>query len=93
MNESNLDKSLGTKVTIGVTTQKECGSRFGIGDTVYASVDFETIKQFKVSCIFELSSKTEIWYRLEPIEFLPESRVFKTEFECRNNLIRKYNGN
>ncbi len=79
------------KVALGVTTQRECGSRFGIGDTVYASVDFETIKQFKVSCIFEVGSKTEIWYRLEPLQFLPESRVFKSVSECRNDLIRRYN--
>lgn len=80
-------------VGIRVTTQRDCGSRFGVGDTVYASPDFQTIKQFKVCVIFEIDSKSEIWYRLEPLQFLPENRVFKTEFECRNDLIRKYNGN
>jgi hypothetical protein len=92
MSESNSDNSL-TRVDIGVTTQRECGSRFGIGDTVYASVDSQTIKQFKVTGIFKTDSKPEIWYRLKPLQFLPENCVFKTEFECRNNLIRNYNGN
>ena len=80
-------------VGIRVTTQKESGSRFDVGDTVYASIDLQTIKKFKVEIIFELSGGSDIWYRLEPLEFLPENRVFKTEFECRNYLIRKYNGN
>lgn len=80
-------------VGIRVTTQKESGSRFDVGDTVYASIDFQTIKKFKVEIIFDLSGGSEIWYRLEPLEFLPENRVFKTEFECRNDLIRRFNGN
>jgi hypothetical protein len=91
MSESNSDNSL-NKVSIGVTTQRECGSRFDVGDTVYASLDLQTIKQFKVSSIFKIDSESEIWYRLSPLQFLPEYRVFKTELECRNDLIRRCNG-
>ena len=80
-------------VSIKVTTQRDCGSRFGVGDTVYASFNLKAIKQFKVVGVFVTSNNSEIWYRLEPIQFLPENRVFKTEFECRNNLIRRFNGN
>lgn len=78
-------------VPIKVTTQRDCGSRFGKGDTVYASIDLKTIKQFKVVGVFEIDSKSEIWYRLEPTQFLPENRVFKSASECRNDLIRRYN--
>lgn len=80
------------KLGIRPTTQRECGSRFGVGDTVYASIDLKNIKQFKVRGIFEITN-SEIWYRLEPIQVLPEKRVFKSESECRNDLIRRYNGN
>lgn len=79
------------KIGIRVTTQRECGSRFGVGDTVYASIDLKTIKKFKVSGIFE-ANNSEIWYRLEPTQSLPEERVFKSESECRNDLIRRFNG-
>lgn len=80
------------KIGIRLTTQRECGSRFGVGDTVYASNDVKTIKQFKVMGVFETNT-SEIWYRLEPTQFLPEDRVFKSASECRNNLIRRFNGN
>lgn len=79
-------------VAIRVTTQRESGSRFDVGDTVYASIDFQTIKKFKVETIFDLSGGSEIWYRLEPTQFLPEKRVFKSVSECRNDLIRRFNG-
>lgn len=81
------------KHKIILTTQQECGSRFGVGDIVYASIDNKVIKQFKVTIIFIIEDKLDIWYRLEPLQFLPENRVFKTEFECRNDLIRRFNGN
>lgn len=80
-------------VVIKVTTQRDCGSRFGKGDTVYASIDLKTIKQFKVVYVFEIDSKSEIWYGLEPSQSLPEERVFKSASECRNDLIRRFNGN
>lgn len=80
------------KISIRFTTQRECGSRFGVGDTVYASIDLKNIKQFKVSGIFVTSNNSEIWYRLEPTQLLPEERVFKNASECRNDLIRRYNG-
>ena len=78
-------------VPFRLTTQRECGSRFGVGDTVYASIDLKTIKQFKVVGVFVTSNNSEIWYRLEPIQALPEERVFKSASECRNDLIRRYN--
>ena len=89
--ETYSDKSF-NRVAIRVTTQKESGSRFNVGDTVYASIDLQTIKKFKVETIFDLSGGSDIWYRLEPMQFLPENRVFKTEFECRSDLIRRFNG-
>lgn len=79
-------------VPIKVTTQRDCGSRFGKGDTVYASIDLKTIKQFKVVGVFEIDSKSEIWYQLEPLQALPEDRVFKTESECKRDLIKRFNG-
>lgn len=79
-------------VPFRVTTQRDCGSRFGVGDTVYASVDCQTIKQFRVVSVFVISNNSEIWYRLEPTQFLPEDRVFKSTSECRNDLIRRFNG-
>ena len=91
MSESNSDNSL-NRVSIGVTTQRECGSRFGIGDTVYASLDLQTIKQFKVVGVFVTSINSEIWYQLEPLQALPEDRVFKTESECKRDLIKRFNG-
>lgn len=80
------------KINIRPTTQRECGSRFGVGDTVYASIDLKTIKQFKVVGVFACGNNSEIWYRLEPTQSLPEERVFKSASECRNDLIRRYNG-
>lgn len=80
------------KVGMRLTTQKESGSRFDAGDTVYASIDLQTIKKFKVETIFDLSGGSEIWYRLEPTQFLPENSVFKSASECRNDLIRRFNG-
>lgn len=79
-------------VPIKVTTQRDCGLRFGKGDIVYASIDLKTIKQFKVVGIFVVSNNSEIWYRLEPTQFLPENRVFKSASECRNDLIKRFNG-
>ena len=79
-------------VPIKVTTQRDCGSRFGVGDTVYASIEFKTIEQFKVVGVFVVSNNSEIWYRLEPTQFLPENRVYKSASECRNYLIRRFNG-
>ena len=80
-------------VQIKPTTQQECGSRFGMGDIVYASIDLKTIKQFKVVGVFVTGNNSELWYSLEPTQFLPEDRVFKSASECRNDLIRRFNGN
>lgn len=81
-----------TKISIKVTTQRDCGSRFGVGDTVYASINLKTIKQFKVVGVFVTSINSEIWYQLEPLQALPEDRVFKTESECKRDLIKRFNG-
>lgn len=78
-------------VSIKVTTQRDCGSRFGVGDTVYASIDLKTIKQFKVVGIF-VTGNNSVWYQLEPTQTLPEERVFKTESECKRDLIKRFNG-
>ena len=83
--------SVPLKVPFRVTTQRDCGSRFGVGDTVYTSIEFKTIEQFKVVGVFKLTDQP--WYRLEPTQFLPEDRVFKSASECRNDLIRRFNGN
>ena len=79
------------KIGIKVTTQKESGSRFDVGDTVYASIDLKTIKQFKIVGVFVIGNNPEIWYRLEPTQMLPEDRVFKTESECKRDLIKRFN--
>lgn len=80
------------KISIRFTTQRECGSRFGVGDTVYASIDLKTIKQFKVVSVFACGNNSETWYSLEPTQSLPEERVFKSASECRDDLIRRFNG-